>query len=255
MVNTQAKGIALVTGSARRIGRALAERLARDGFDLALHVSPRSRAEGAEVKAAIEAMGRRAEVLCADLMRDDQCRQLIDDASRLGPLRVLINNASVFHADSGAEFNADLWDQHFALHARAPALLSSCFVQQLGDEDDAVIINIVDQRVLRPNPQFFSYTLSKMTLWAMTRTLAQSFAPHVRVNAVGPGPTLPNHMEGEDGFWREVAHVPLQRAVDPAEIADAVSYLVSAQSVTGQILAVDGGQHIGWRTPDVDLES
>jgi NAD(P)-dependent dehydrogenase (short-subunit alcohol dehydrogenase family) len=168
----------------------------------------------------------------------------------MGTLTVLVNNASVFHADSGADFNAALWDQHFALHARAPAQLASDFAKQLRGRE-GVIINIVDQRVLRPNPQFFSYTLSKMTLWAMTRTLAQTFAPHIRVNAVGPGPTLPNHLEGEDGFWREVAHVPLRRAVNPLEIADAVSYLVAARGVTGQMLAVDSGQHLGWQTPDV----
>lgn len=245
------KGVALVTGSARRIGRAVAERLARDDYDLALHVSPRSVDEGRKLQRHIESMGRRAQVLCADITDDAQCYGLMAGAQAMGPLRVLVNNASVFHADNGANFNADLWEQHFAVHARAPAILSAEFVKLKPADDEGVIINIIDQRVLRPNPQYFSYTLSKMTLWAMTRTLAQTFAPQVRVNAVGPGPTLPNHMEGDEGFLREVAHVPLQRAVNPSEIADAVSYLVAARNVTGQMIAVDAGQHISWRTPDV----
>jgi NAD(P)-dependent dehydrogenase (short-subunit alcohol dehydrogenase family) len=252
MSSADHKGVALVTGGARRIGRALALRLARDGYDIALHASHRSREEAHQVKSEIEAMGRRAVVVIADLTDSEQCGSLIMRAGALGPVTALINNASVFRADSANEFNADLWEQHFAVHARAPAQLAADFCHYLDQSRQGVIINIIDQRVLRPNPHFFSYTLSKMTLWAMTRTLAQAYAPRVRVNAVGPGPTLPNHMEGDEGFWREVAHVPLQRAVAPEEIADAVSYLVAAPSVTGQMLAVDGGQHIGWRTPDVE---
>jgi len=133
--------------------------------------------------------------------------------------------------------------------------LAEGFVAQLDpqDTDDASIINLLDQRVLRPNPQFFSYTLTKSSLWTATRTMAQSFAPRVRVNGVGPGPTLANQHEGEAGFEQERSALLLSHGPNPADIAEAVVYLAQAKQVTGQMIAVDGGQHLGWKTPDVVL--
>ena len=244
-------GAALVTGAARRIGLAIVARLAEAGYSVALHTSAASR-ERAETEAArFQAQGRTVRVFVADLADANACRHLVQEArAALGPLRLLVNNAAVFQADGVAAMDPGIWDRHFAINLRAPVLLAQTFAAQA--EGDAAIINIIDQRVLRPTPQYFSYTLAKSALWTATRTMAQGFAEHgVRVNAVGPGPTLPNAHDGQSGFSKEIEGVPLHRAVAPDEIAAAVCYLAEARGVTGQIIAVDAGQHLGWRTPDV----
>ena len=243
----------LITGAARRIGRAIAERLAADGYDLVLHASARSRGEAEILANELRAMGRRVAVVTADLANASEVERVIPDAiAAIGPLSLLVNNASLFEDDRAGSIDAARWDRHFAVNARAPAQLSAAFVAALPGDADGAIVNIVDQRVWRLNPMYFSYTLSKATLWAATQTMAQSFAPRARVNAVGPGPTLANHMQSSQDFARETGAVPLGRGADPAEIAEAVAYLARARSVTGQMIAVDGGQHLAWKTPDVE---
>ena len=248
------KGAALVTGAARRIGLRIATRLAEAGFDLALHASARSKA-GAEAEAArlAAAHGVRAVALTAELADPLACEALVRQAHEmLGPLRLLVNNAAIFEADSVEALDLALWERVFAVNLRAPVMLARDFAAQVEPGRDAAIVNLIDQRVLRPTPQFFSYTLAKSALWTATRTMAQAFAERgVRVNAVGPGPVLPNDTDGDAGFSIEVEGVPLHRAVDPDEIACAVLYLAEARAVTGQMIAVDAGQHLGWRTPDV----
>jgi NAD(P)-dependent dehydrogenase (short-subunit alcohol dehydrogenase family) len=242
---------ALVTGAARRIGAAIAERLSAQGFATALHASRRAAPEAGALAERLIARGGRAVVVVADLAIAAEAEALIARAAAaLGPLDALVNNASIFEPDSAADFDLDRWERQFAVNLRAPALLVRAFARQAPRERDPAVVNILDQRVWRPNPQFFSYTLSKAALWTATRTMAQSFAPHVRVNAVGPGPVLPNETQGAEGFAREVAGLPLGRPVPPGAIAEAVSYLLSARHVTGQMIAVDSGQHLGWRTPD-----
>ncbi len=250
---TGAKGVALVTGAGRRIGSVVALRLAEAGYDVALHASARSRDEAEALAASLIAKGARSCVLTGDLADAGRCATLIAEArGRLGPLGLLVNNAAVFEADSPDEIDPGVWDRHFAVNLRAPVMLGSDFAAQANE--GAAIVNLIDQRVLRPTPQYFSYTLAKSALWTATRTMAQAYAARgVRVNAVGPGPVLPNAGEGEAGFNREVAGVPLHRAVDPDEIAAAILYLAEARSVTGQMIAVDAGQHLGWRTPDVEI--
>jgi NAD(P)-dependent dehydrogenase (short-subunit alcohol dehydrogenase family) len=246
--------VALVTGAGRRIGRAIVERLATDGYDVALHVSERSRGDAEALAGALESRGVRASVLIADLSNADDVGSLIDRGVRsLGPLTLLVNNASVFEDDRIETFDVARWDRHFAVNLRAPAQLSAAFAAALPDGLEGSIVNIVDQRVWRLNPNFFSYTLSKAALWTATQTMAQAFAPRIRVNAVGPGPTLANHMQDNLAFAREAASVPLGRGADPAGIAEAVAYLANARAVTGQMIAVDGGQHLAWKTPDVEL--
>jgi len=241
---------ALVTGATRRIGAAIAQALARQGYALALHSSERSRAQTEQLANAIVREGGQAGVVCADLAAPDEPARLVAAASdAAGPLTLLVNNASVFEADCAHEPDPALWERHFAVNLRAPVFLASAFAKVC--ERPAAIVNILDQRVWRLNPHYFSYTLSKAALWTATQTLAQSFAPDIRVNAVGPGPVLPNINEGEDGFRREAENVPLASAVEPAEVAAAVLYLAQARSVTGQMICVDGGQHIAWKTPDV----
>ncbi len=247
------KGAALVTGAARRIGLQIATRLAAAGYDVLLHASARSlgRAE-AEAARLSTAYGVAAMARAADLGDAASCRTLVDEArGALGPLCLLVNNAAIFEADSAEALDLELWDRQFAINLRAPVVLAHAFVAQVPDGDGA-IVNLIDQRVLRPTPQFFSYTLSKSALWTATRTMAQAFAERgIRVNAIGPGPVLPNAKDGDEGFSIEVKGVPLHRAVDPDEIAAAVLFLAEARAVTGQMIAVDAGQHLGWRTPDV----
>ena len=253
MADADKAGCALVTGAARRIGRAIAERLAHEGFDIVLHASARSLLDARQLADDIIADGGRAHVLIADLNDDRQAAALLQQAcAALGPVTLLINNASIFESDSADNFDTAHFDRLMSVNLRAPLRLSADFAAALPAGMAGCIVNIIDQRVWRLNPRFFSYTLSKSALWTATQTMAQTFAPRVRVNAVGPGPTLANTVDGVEGFAREAAAVPLGRAVEPSEIAEAVTYLAHARGVTGQMIAVDGGQHLAWKTPDVD---
>jgi NAD(P)-dependent dehydrogenase (short-subunit alcohol dehydrogenase family) len=240
---------ALVTGAGRRIGAVIAVELARAGFDVAVHFS-RS-AEAAERTAeAVRGLGRRAVVLGADLALETEAEALVPRAmDALGPLELLVNNASVFLEDDWDEGDRAVWDAHMDVNLRAPLVLARAFARLA--QEPASIVNIVDQRVLKPTPEFFSYSISKAGLWFATRTLAQALAPRIRVNAVGPGPTLASIHQTPEAFAAEAQGVLLQRRSTPEEIARAVLYLVDATSVTGQMIAVDAGQHLGWRTPDV----
>lgn len=248
-------GAALVTGAARRIGLRISERLARAGYAVALHCSPASRADAEAAASKIAAQGGEAFVLIADLENAEAAARLVGDASAaLGPLGLLVNNAAIFEEDDAASFDLERWERHFSVNLRAPAILSRDFARQLPPGAEGAIVNIIDQRVLRPTPQFFSYALSKSALWTATQTMAQAFAARrIRVNAVGPGPVLPSDSQGAAAFEREVEGLPLKRAVELDDIADAVLYLATAHNVTGQMIAVDAGQHLAWQTPDVVL--
>jgi len=248
-----ARKAALVTGAARRIGRAIAERLAQAGYDLAIHSSAATQPEADAVAAQLRGEGCRAIVIAAELSDPSQPAHMIAEASAaLGPLTVLVNNASIFERDAADAIDVALFDKLIAVNLRAPVLLAQHFAAQVPAGREAAIVNLVDQRVWRPTPQFFSYSITKASLWWATQTLAQAFAPrHIRVNAIGPGPVLPNTPQGDAGFEKEVAGVLLKRAVDSKDIADAVLYLIEARNVTGQMIAVDAGQHLGWETPDI----
>lgn len=243
------RGAALVTGGAKRIGRAICLELAAAGFDLAIHHRD-SEDEAAEVAGEIEAMGRRAVCLSADLADVVATHALIGRAvEALGPLSVLVNNASVFADDRLESITGESWAAHLDVNLRAPVLLAQAFARQA--PDGSAIVNILDQRVLKPDPRFFSYGLSKAALWFATRTMAQALAPRIRVNGVGPGPTLPSVHQTAEDFAAEARATPLRRAGSPEAVAAAVLWLVDAGLVTGQMIAVDGGQHLAWRTPDI----
>lgn len=245
------RGAALVTGAGRRIGRVLALEAARAGFDVAVHYRT-VREDAQAVADEIGALGRRAVVLDAELTDEDQTAALIGRAAQaLGPVTLLVNSASTFEDDRLATATRASWDAHLDANLRAPIVLAQAFAAALPAEATGQIVNIVDQRVLRPNPQFFSYSLSKAGLWWATQTMAQDLAPRVRVNAIGPGPTLASVHQAPGEFEREAAGTPLERAVSPGDIGAALRYLIDATSVTGQMIAVDAGQHLGWRTPDV----
>ena len=238
-------GAVLVTGAARRIGRAIVERLAQDGFAVAVHASARSFGEAERLVAEIAAQGGRATAIAADLADAAETSSLVARATKaIGPLSHLVNNASIFEPDTAKDFAQQDFDRNMAVNLRAPLLLAQAFAAAMPDTAAGSIVNLVDQRVLRPDPAYFSYSLSKAGLWAATKTMAQAFAPRIRVNAVGPGPVLPNANEGQAAFDAELAVVPLRRAVDVAEIADAVVWLMAAPGVTGQMIAVDAGQHL-----------
>lgn len=243
------RGAALVTGGAKRIGRAICLDLAAAGFDVAVH-HRESAAEAESLVQEIEALGRRAVALAADLADAVATGTLIDRAvAALGTLSVLVNNASVFGDDRLVTVTGESWAEHLDVNLRAPVLLAQGFARQA--PEGAVIINILDQRVLKPDPRFFSYSLSKSALWFATRTMAQDLAPRIRVNGVGPGPTLRSVHQAEGEFEAEAQATPLQRPARPEAIADAVRWLVDADLVTGQMIAVDGGQHLAWKTPDI----
>ena len=227
--------------------------MAGAGFDVALHCHT-SCAEAESAAAEIAALGRRAEVLQADLADEPETRGLVTAARQaLGPVTLLINNASVFEDDRIETLASDIWRANMEVNLHAPLVLSQSFAAELPQDRTGLIINILDQRVWNPNPQFFSYSLSKAALWMATRTLAQALAPRIRVNGIGPGPTLPSIHQTPEMFQAEAEHTPLQRRATPADITAAALYLIDAPSVTGQMIAVDGGQHLAWLTPDIAL--
>jgi NAD(P)-dependent dehydrogenase (short-subunit alcohol dehydrogenase family) len=245
------KKAALVTGGAQRIGRRIVERLTAEGYAVAIHCR-RSAEEAERMVDRIRQAGGEAAVVQADLAEADAVERLVPEAVRaLGPLTLLVNNASEFEPDEIETLTQARWDRHFAVNLRAPAFLARDFAHQLPAEAQGCIVNIVDQRVWKLTPQFFSYTLTKAALFTATQTMAQALAPRIRVNAIGPGPTLSNVRQGNEDFDKQSSAVLLGHGGTPDEIADAVLYLARARSVTGQMIAVDGGQHLAWETPDV----
>ena len=243
--------VALVTGGARRVGAAIVRDLAAHGFGVAIHCNS-SRTEADELAREINDQGGRAVAVQADLTDVASASLLVEEvAAKLGPVRVLVNNASIFEDDSVESFDWETWDKHFELHLKMPVMLTRRMAENLPKEQDGMVVNIIDQRVWRLNPRFFSYTLSKSALWTATRTMAQALAPHIRVNAIGPGPTLMNDRQQERDFRRQTDGLLLERGPDLAEFGATIRYLWQARSVTGQMIALDGGQHLAWETPDI----
>jgi NAD(P)-dependent dehydrogenase (short-subunit alcohol dehydrogenase family) len=240
---------ALVTGAARRLGRAIALKLAAEGWDVAVHCH-RSQAEAEATAAEIRSLGRRAAVVTADLGREAAVEGLIPQVqAALGPLTCLVNNASVFEMDKVETATRDSWDRHIETNLRAPLVLSQAFARQLPDGAAGNIVNLLDQRVWKLTPYFLSYTVAKMGLWTLTRTLALALAPRIRVNGIGPGPTLPSPRQSEAQFAAQSAAMPLGHGATPEEIAAGVIYILSSPSMTGQMIALDGGEHLGWQVP------
>ena len=253
--------IALVTGAGRRLGRAMALYLADRGYDLAVHYAA-SGQEAEAVAALIRAKGRRAVTLQADLLDEGATHALIPAAMQAlgGPVTCLVNNASIFEYDSITSATRRSWDRHFDSNLRAPFILTQAMAAAIPDpvQDAAgepvaqgLVINMIDQRVRKLTPEFMTYTLAKMGLWTLTQTAAQALAPRIRVNAIGPGPTLQGARQSARHFTEQRAATVLGRGANPADITAALGYFLDAPAVTGQLICVDGGQHLGWQTPDV----
>lgn len=251
---------ALVTGAGKRLGRAMALYLAGRGHDLALHYAS-SQAEAESLAEEIRAMGRCARCFQADLLAEEEMQSLVPAVTKaLGPLTVLVNSASIFEYDSIETATRQSWDRHIESNLRAPYVLTQAFARQCPPATtDAngeplargLIVNMIDQRIQKLTPEFSTYTIAKMGLWALTQTAAQGLAPHVRVNAIGPGPTMRGARQSEAHFANQRAATVLGRGSNPQDITAALGFFLDSPGVTGQFIAVDGGQHLGWKTPDV----
>lgn len=252
---------ALVTGAGKRLGRAMALYLADRGFDVAVHYASSEDAAQA-VAEEIRTKGRLACTVRADLLQETETQAVVDAAvaGLGGPLTVLINNASIFEYDTLASATRESWDRHLESNLRAPFVLTQAFAAQLPeplrDEMDepvaqGLVINMIDQRVRKLTPEFMTYTIAKMGLWAFTQTAAQALAPKCRVNAIGPGPTLRGGRQSEAHFAKQRAATLLERGANTSDITAALGYFLDAPAVSGQLLCVDGAQHLAWQTPDV----
>jgi NAD(P)-dependent dehydrogenase (short-subunit alcohol dehydrogenase family) len=248
------QGCALVTGAAHRIGRAIALGLARGGYAVAVH-HHRSGEAAAALADEIARAGGQAAPLAADLGCESDAADLVERAAAaLGPVLVLVNNAAVFERDEVDSVTRQSWDRHMEANLRAPFVLMQRMAALLPGDATGNVINLIDQRVWNLTPHFVSYTLSKAGLWTLTRTMALALAPRIRVNAVGPGPTLPSLRQTEAQFARQKAATPLGRGTSPDEIAAAVRFILAAPAMTGQMIALDGGQHLGWAQPGLGSE-
>ena len=252
---------ALVTGAGIRLGRAMALYLAGRGYDVAVHYAS-SEKDANKVVAQIQAMGQQAVALQADLLNEREVQSLIGRAvdGLGGAIDCLVNNASIFEYDTLQTATRESWDRHIGSNLRAPFVLTQCFAAQAPkatlDENgeplsSALVVNMLDQRVRKLTPEFMTYTIAKMGLWAFTQTAAQALAPDIRVNAIGPGPTLRGARQSEDHFSNQRANVPLGRGAHPEDVTAALGYFLDAPAVTGQLLCVDGGQNLAWKTSDV----
>lgn len=247
----QSPRTALITGAARRIGRAISLDLAAHGWDIAIHYLS-AHEEAIELKKEIEALGKRAILLKGDLCSAEDAHALPGRcAADLAPPTCLINNGSIFQYDDIASLTLEQWDRHIDVNLRAPILLSQAFATTLPQNESGNIINVIDQRVWKLTPQYFSYTIAKSALWTATKTLAQSLAPRIRVNAIGPGPVLQSVHQNEEQFAKQRRNTLLEKGASTEDLTRAVRFILDSPALTGQMIALDSGQHLAWQTPDI----
>lgn len=242
--------VALITGGAKRLGAAIAEDLARHGFQVAIHYN-HSQNEAENFAKKLQHDGLQAHAFHCDLLNADLNSFMHGINHDMGPVALLVNNSSIFLEDGIGNFDEQIWNDHFNLHVKVPVLLANVMSTLLPKEEKGLIVNMVDQRVLKLTPNFISYTLSKSALWTATQTLAQALSPNIRVNAIGPGPSLKSPRQSEEDFNQQCHALLLQHGPQLSEFGATIRYLWQAHSVTGQMIALDGGQHLAWQTPDV----
>ncbi|MDB5395381.1 MAG: Short-chain dehydrogenase/reductase [Rhodospirillales bacterium] len=239
----------LITGAAKRVGRAIALELAGAGYDIAIHFRE-SRKHAEALAREIENLGRRTALVQADLEDETAVEAILPAAiEQLGPVTALVNNASLFERDEALDATRTGWDRQLAVNLRAPFVLMQQFARLLPADGAGAIVNLLDQRVWNLTPHFVSYTISKSGLWTLTQTMALALAPRIRVNAVGPGPILPNDNQSPEQFQTHWSSLPLQRKIHSADVARTVQFLLESPALTGQMIAVDGGEHLAWAQP------
>lgn len=240
----------LITGAAKRLGRAISLELAGNGFAVAIHAN-RSLVEATLLANEIVAAGGRAAVVLADLRNAAETEALMAQAEEaIGPIGMLVNNASLFIEDSATHFDADVFAAHFDIHLRAPCILAAALARRVPTDGGGLVVNIIDQRVWALSPRFYSYTLSKSALWTATQTMAQALAPKIRVNAIGPGPTIKSDRQTDADFQAQIDRLPLKTGPALGEFGRTIRFLFDTPSITGQMIALDGGQHLEWRSYD-----
>ena len=240
----------IITGGATRMGAAIARKLSGPNIEILIHYN-KSKLKAEKLKKELSSKGTKVYLVKGDLSKETDIKKIIKFAkSKLKFFDCLVNNASLFENDKLENFSLDSWNKHLRTNLRAPALLTKEFAKNVKGKNNN-IINIIDQRVFKLTPYFFSYTLSKTGLYTLTKTSAMSLAPNIRVNAIAPGPTIKNQRQSEKHFKKQYLATPLKRQVDVEQICNAVDFFIKNISITGQVLAIDSGQNLNWQTPDV----
>ena len=240
----------IITGGATRIGAAIAQKLSGHNIEILIHYN-KSKLKAEALKKNLQKKGSKIYLVKADLSKEVDLNKLVKFAkSKLKYFDCLINNASLFENDKLENFTSDSWGQHLRTNLRTPALLSKEFSKNIRGKNNN-IINIIDQRVFKLTPYFFSYTISKTGLYTLTKTSAMSLSPNIRVNGIAPGPTIKNKRQSEKNFKKQYLSTPLKRQVDVDQICNAVDFFIKNRSITGQVLAIDSGQSLNWQTPDI----
>ena len=240
----------IITGGATRIGAAIAEKLSGPKKEIVIHYN-RSKLKAENLKKKLQNYGSKIYLVKGDLSKEKDINKIIKIAkSKLKYFDCLINNASLFDNDKIENFKIDSWEKHMSTNLRAPAFLSKEFSKNIRGKNNN-IINIIDQRVFKLTPFFFSYTISKTGLYTLTKTSAMSLSPNIRVNGIAPGPTIKNKRQSEKHFKKQYLATPLKQQVDVKEICNAVDFFIKNSSITGQVLAIDSGQNLNWQTPDI----
>ena len=240
----------IITGGATRIGAAIAKKLSGKGIEILIHYN-KSKSKAENLKKVLQKKGSKVFLVRGDLSKENDVNKIIKFAkSKLKFFDCLINNASLFENDKIENFTTDSWGKHLRTNLRTPALLSKMFARNIKGKNNN-IINIIDQRVFKLTPYFFSYTISKTGLYTLTKTSAMSLAPNIRVNGIAPGPTIKNKRQTEKHFKKQYMATPLKKQVDVEEICNAVDFFIKNRSITGQVLAIDSGQNLNWQTPDI----
>ena len=240
----------IITGGATRIGAAIAKKLSGNGVEILIHYN-KSKSKAESLKKELQKKGSKVFLVRGDLSKEKDVNKIIKFAkSKLKFFDCLINNASLFENDKIENFTTDSWGKHLRTNLRTPALLSKMFARNIKGKNNN-IINIIDQRVFKLTPYFFSYTISKTGLYTLTKTSAMSLAPNIRVNGIAPGPTLKNKRQSEKHFKKQYMATPLKRKVDVEQICSAVDFFIKNRSITGQVISIDSGQSLNWQTPDI----